>query len=70
MAEAFGIAWHELVSLDFRCGSPTDYRHRHPASPYLGVQPTKSGRKRTSALKRRLLGVERSYRRHGPIFGC
>ena len=24
MAEAFGIACHELVSLDFRCGSPSD----------------------------------------------
>ncbi len=51
MAEAFGIACHELVSLDFRCGSPSDYRHRHPESPHLGVQPTKSGRKRTLALE-------------------
>ncbi len=58
MAEAFGIACHELVSLDFRCGSRRDGRRRPPASPHLGVQPTKSGRKRTSALKRRLLGVE------------
>ncbi len=24
MAEAFGIACHELVSLDFRCGSTSD----------------------------------------------
>ena len=28
-----------------RSGSPSDYRHRHPESPHLGVQPTKSGRK-------------------------
>ncbi len=69
MAEAFGIACHELVSLDFRCGSGPDQRRRLPASPHLGVQPTKSGRKRTLALKRRLLGVERSCRRHGLNFG-
>ncbi len=25
MAEAFGIACHELVSIDFRCGSGSDY---------------------------------------------
>ena len=31
--------------------------------------PTKSGRKRTSALECRLLGIERSYRRPGPDFG-
>ena len=24
MVEAFGIACHEMVSLDFRCGSPSD----------------------------------------------
>ncbi len=40
----------------------------HPESPHLGVQPTKSGRKRASALECRLLGVERSCRRHGRDF--
>ncbi len=68
MAEALGIACRELVSLDFRFGSPPDHRHRYPESPHLGVQPTKSGRKRTSALECRLLGVERSYRRPGLNF--
>ena len=57
------------VSLDFRCGSTRDQPHPLPVRPYLGVQPTKSGRKPTSALKRRLLGVERTYRRHGLNFG-
>ncbi len=60
MAEAFGIACHELVNLDFRCGSLPDQRHRHPESPHLGVQPTKSGRKRTTALECRLLGVKQT----------
>ncbi len=46
----FGIACHELVSLDFRCGSTRDQRHPLPKRPYLGVQPKKSRRKRTSAL--------------------
>ncbi len=68
VAEAFGIACHELVSLDFCYGSGSDQRHRHPESPHLGVQPTKSGRKRTSALECRLLGVEQSNRRHGLNF--
>ncbi len=42
MAEAFGIGRHELVSFDFRCGSPPDQRHRHPESPHLGVKLTKT----------------------------
>ncbi len=29
MAEAFGIACHELVSLDFRCGSTTEVSDGH-----------------------------------------
>ncbi len=40
MAEAFSIACHELVGLDFRCGSPSDYQHRHPESPHLKVKQT------------------------------
>ena len=27
MAKAFGIACHELVSLDFRCGSKAEVQH-------------------------------------------
>ncbi len=61
------ISFSRSVS-DFRLGSPPDQRHRHPESLHLGVQPTKSGRKRTSALECRLLGVERSHRRPGPDF--
>ncbi len=51
MAEAFGIACHELVSLDFRCGSARDERHRPPGGPHLGVQPKKSASKRTLGLE-------------------
>ena len=48
MAEAFGIACHELVSLDFRCGSKPDEREHRPGGPELGVEQTKSGSKQTS----------------------
>jgi CRP-like cAMP-binding protein len=54
------IACHELVSLDFRSGSPSDYRHHHPESSHLEVKPTKSVRKRTSALECRKLRVNRT----------
>ncbi len=42
MAEAFGIARHELVSLDFRCGSQPD--QDGPPAPGLlsGVEPKES----------------------------
>ncbi len=36
MAEAFGIACHELVSLDFRFGSTTDSRNPLLPRPVLG----------------------------------
>ncbi len=49
-------------------GSGSVLRHRHPESPELEVQPTKTGRKRTSALECRLLGYERSYLGHGQNF--
>jgi hypothetical protein len=35
MAEAFGIACHELVSLDFRCGSTTDSTDTPAIRPLL-----------------------------------
>ena len=38
MAEAFGIACHELVSLDFRSGSTTDSRDLPPPRPVLGEE--------------------------------
>ncbi len=50
MAEAFGIACHELVSLDFRCGSTTDFRDPPLPRPKLGDKQTKSGVKRTLPL--------------------
>ncbi|MCZ6745493.1 MAG: hypothetical protein O7D31_12580, partial [Alphaproteobacteria bacterium] len=52
-----------------RYGSTRDQRHPLPKRPYLGVQPMKLGRKRTSALKCRLLGVEQKNWRHGLNFG-
>ena len=52
MAIAFGIACHELVSLDFRVGSTTDSRDPLLPRPELWVKQTKTGRKRTSACKR------------------
>ncbi len=70
MAEAFGITCHELVSLDFRCGSTPAYKHPLILRPHLEVQPTKSGRKQTSALECRLLGVEPTKPVEGRDFGC
>jgi hypothetical protein len=57
MAEAFGIACHELVSLGFRCGSGSDYRHRHPERPHLGVERTESDESGPSAADLPLSGV-------------
>ena len=57
MAEAFGIACHELVSLNFRCGSTTDYKHPLILRPLLEVKQTKTGAKQTLALEGRLSGV-------------
>ncbi len=37
MAEAFGTACHELVSLDFRCGSTSDSRDLPLPRLLLGV---------------------------------
>ncbi len=66
MAEAFGIACHELVSLDFRCGSSAvlaDLAQRRRLSE---VERTSRPRKRTLPLAGRLSGVERSYQLRGP----
>ena len=41
MAEAFGIACHALVSLNFRCGSGPDHQAARLASPLTGVEQTK-----------------------------
>ncbi len=60
MAEAFGIAYHELLSLDFRCGSRTVLRRHHQEGLLLGVDRTKSARKQTWASECRLLGVHRT----------
>ena len=49
MAEAFGIACHKLVSLDFRCGSTTDSRDPLLPRPLSEVEQTKSARKPTQA---------------------
>ncbi len=62
MAEAFGVACHELVSLDFRCGSQADLLRPCSERLLLRVKQTKSTRKRTSVLQGPLLGVEQTYR--------
>ncbi len=41
-------------------GSKADERRDRQEGPLLGVKQTKSGKKRTSALERRLSGVERT----------
>ncbi len=65
MAEAFGPACHELVSLDFRCGSGSDSRDPLLLGPLSGDKQTKSARKPTSAGECRMLGVDRTCLRHG-----
>ncbi len=40
VAEASGVEGHELVSLDFRCGSGADEPGPLPERPHLKVQPT------------------------------
>ena len=60
MAEAFGIACDELVSLDFRCGSRSDLRRHHLEGLFLGVKQTQSVRKRTWGLN---VGCQRQSRR-------
>jgi hypothetical protein len=44
-----------------RIGSPLEDRHRHPESPHLRVEPTKSRQKQKSPLECRLSGVHRTY---------
>ncbi len=60
MAEAFGIACHELVSLDFRFGSTSDSRDLPLPRPLSGVKRTYFAKKRTSKLECPLLGVDRT----------
>ncbi len=67
MAEAFGIACHELVSLDFRCGSQAVIRRHHQEGLLPKVKQTQTARKRTWSLDVGCWGVERTYRRHGRI---
>ncbi len=54
MAEAFGITCHELVNLDFRCGSTTDSNSCTHLRLLLGVKRTKLGPKRTLPHEGRL----------------
>ncbi len=60
MAEAFGIACHELVSLDFRCGSESEVSGDPQEGLHLGVKQTESMGKRTFLLKCLLSGVDRT----------
>ncbi len=50
MAEAFGIACHELVSLDFCCGSTADQQTVHRTGPLSEVKQTKLVKKLTFGL--------------------
>ena len=59
MAEAFGIACHELVSLDFRCGSNSEVRRRHRERPLLAQE-----RKSISVIPGPE-GVEQNWRETG-----
>ncbi len=68
MAEAFGIACHELVSLDFRCGSQADLLRPCSERPKLGVKQTKSARKQTSVVEGPLLEVKQTCRSAGSDF--
>ncbi len=43
VAEAFGIACHEMVRLDFRLGSGAEVWGDHQEGPLLEVKQTKSG---------------------------
>ncbi len=51
-----------------RFGSTTDLRRRHREGLLLEVKRKERVKKRKSPLESLLLGVERSYRRHGPNF--
>ncbi len=44
MAEAFGIACHQLLSFDFRCGSDSDINSRTYLRPLLGAKQTSNVR--------------------------
>ena len=65
MAEALSITCHELVNLDFRCGSKPVLRRHRQERLLLGVDRTKSARKRTWASECRLLGGKQTCPRHG-----
>ncbi len=56
MAEAFGIACHELVSLDFRCGSRADEIRSPVPRLLLRVKQSKSAS--TSAFGGKLAVAE------------
>ncbi len=57
MAEAFGLACHELVSLDFRCGSTPVLPTRSRAGLLPGVKQTKPGESGPLAAELPLSGV-------------
>ncbi len=70
MAEAFGIACHELVSLDFRCGSFADIKAVAHLRPLSGVKQTSDVRflspRRSCASECPLSGVKQTLRRRPP----
>ena len=60
MAESFGIACHELVSRDFRCGSNSEVRRCHRERPLLGQQ------QKSISVIPGPEGVEKSWREAEP----
>ncbi len=69
MPEAFGIASHELVSLDFRCGSTTDSTDCPATRPLIPQKQTKIMRKRTCRLECLLSSVEQTLPLEGGLSG-
>ncbi len=65
MAEAFGITCHELVSLDFRCGSKADSQRFAHLRLLLGAKRTFNVRflspNRSCASECPLSGVKRTF---------
>ncbi len=61
MAEAFGIACHELVSLDFRCGSQPEVSDGHENVGFRGQSGS-----RIRAAGCRFIAISRPFARLKP----
>ncbi len=70
MAEAFGMACHELVSLDFRCGSRLPVSAAPHPRPESGVKRKDPAGKPTFGLPRPVLEVLLPWMAPPPNGGC